>query len=113
MILFHAYLSCYVHMASSTGTSGKALSTFEQTYATLGASKCSQTCVTGSYIFMDIVNSGKSVDCWCGNTISYVTSSAGVLGIGTVSGEAGENNCYACQGGVMAGSFVSGRRSLV
>ena len=100
-------------MASSTGTNGKALSTFQQTYATLGASKCSQTCVTGSYIFMGIVNSGTGVDCWCGNTISYVTSSAGVLGIGTVSGEAGENNCYACQGGAAAGSFVSGKQYLI
>ena len=32
---------------------------------------------------------------------------SGVLGIGSVTGEAGENNCYPCNGGAVAGS-VSG-----
>lgn len=39
--------------------------------------------------------------------LTTASSTAGVLGIGQVTGNAGENNCYPCQGGALLGG-VSG-----
>ena len=33
-------------------------------------------------------------------------SSGGLLGAGAVTGEAGENNCYACNGGALMGGVT-------
>lgn len=81
--------------------------------------------MTGGYIFFGTVNNGSTAaDCWCGNILAYVTvyvmvlthfdcaqadsvhSSAGLLGANSVTGEAGENNCYPCNGGALAGGVV-------
>ncbi|KAK3073776.1 hypothetical protein LTR53_004356 [Teratosphaeriaceae sp. CCFEE 6253] len=101
------YLGCYVHTGSKTSTTGIALSSFQATYATLVDSTCSRTCLTANYIFFGTVNTGAATaDCWCGSTLNYVTTVAGLLGSASVTGEAGENNCYPCIGSATAGGVV-------
>ena len=39
-------------------------------------------------------------------TLSAWYSSSGLLGIGSVTGEAGENNCYACNGGALVNTIL-------
>ena len=52
-------------------------------------SRCSTLCQAQSYIFFGTVNSGSvNADCYCGNTLTYVTIASGVLA--STSGEAGE-----------------------
>ncbi|KAK5767514.1 hypothetical protein LTS12_002355 [Elasticomyces elasticus] len=103
----YGYLGCYVQTGSKTSSTGLALPSFQATYSTLVDSSCSQVCASKSFIFFGTVNTGTATaDCWCGNNLAYVTSNAGILGAGVVSGEVGENNCYPCIGGAALGSVV-------
>ena len=75
---------------------GRVLSTYQVTYATNANNQCAVVCNTGAYNFFGIVNTNittAGVDCYCGNTLKYVT----VLGLGT--GIAPDNNCATCIGG--------------
>ena len=102
----YAYLGCYVQSGSPTSPTGVALPSFQATYTSTVNRQCSTTCNSLSFIFFGTVNRGTSGDCWCGNMISYVTSSSGLLGVGSVTGEAGENNCYPCNGGAAPSGVV-------
>ncbi|KAI4721021.1 hypothetical protein E4T48_02637 [Aureobasidium sp. EXF-10727] len=100
--ILYGYLGCYVQTGSSTVTTGRALPAFQATYTSQANSRCSSVCLSLNYVYFGTVNQGTaSVDCWCGNSITYVTVQSGLLS-GT-TGEAGENNCYLCNGGSVAG----------
>ncbi|KAK0269999.1 hypothetical protein LTR35_014465 [Friedmanniomyces endolithicus] len=103
----YSYLGCYVQTGSKTSTTGLALTTYQATYSTLVDSTCSRTCFFAGYIFFGTVNTAATAaDCWCSNALAYVTSNAGILGNGVVSGDAGENNCYPCIGTAAVGGSV-------
>lgn len=87
-------------------------------------SSCSAACYQSGYIFFGTVMTSKtSADCWCGNNIAYVTrfvthyelektlltrlhSTAGFLGSASVTGEAGEENCFPCIGAALGQGTV-------
>jgi len=72
----YSYLGCYVQTGTPSGSSGRALPAYQNTYTTYGNSKCSATCMGQNYIFFGTVNNstaGGGADCWCGNTLTYVT----------------------------------------
>jgi hypothetical protein len=70
-------------------TTGRALSFYQGTFTGQVDSRCSTTCLGLSYLYFGTVNQGTtSADCWCGNSITYVTINSGLLS-GT-TGEAGE-----------------------
>ncbi|KAK5674602.1 hypothetical protein LTS10_012603 [Elasticomyces elasticus] len=103
----YGYLGCYVQVGGKTSSTGLALPSFQATYSTLVDSSCSQVCASKNFIFFGTVNTAATTaDCWCGNNIAYVTSNAGLLGAGVVSGEVGENNCYPCIGAAAPGGVV-------
>ncbi|THX88208.1 hypothetical protein D6D04_00466 [Aureobasidium pullulans] len=100
--ILYAYLGCYVQTGSSTVTTGRALTSYQGTFTGQVNSRCSSTCLTLNFVYFGTVNQGtNSADCWCGNAISYVTVNSGLLS-GT-TGEAGENNCFLCNGGSVSG----------
>ncbi|THW63546.1 hypothetical protein D6D20_03536 [Aureobasidium pullulans] len=100
--ILYAYLGCYVQTGSSTVTTGRALTSYQGTFTGQVNSRCSSTCLTLNFVYFGTVNQGtSSADCWCGNAISYVTVNSGLLS-GT-TGEAGENNCFLCNGGSVSG----------
>ncbi|GAB7337164.1 hypothetical protein MBLNU457_g2554t2 [Dothideomycetes sp. NU457] len=101
----YAYIGCYAQTGGTTSTTGLALSSYQATYANYVDSSCSAVCKAGNFIYMGTVNQGTTGGtCWCGNQIAYVTVMAGVLGLNSVTGEAGEQNCYPCNGGSLTGS---------
>ncbi|KAK1073542.1 hypothetical protein LTR74_001683 [Friedmanniomyces endolithicus] len=103
----YSYLGCYVQTGSKTSTTGLALTSYQATYSTLVDSTCSRTCFLAGYIFFGTVNTAATAaDCWCSNALAYVTSNAGILGNGVVSGDAGENNCYPCIGTAAVGGSI-------
>jgi hypothetical protein len=122
--MLYGYLGCYVQTGSSTVNTGRALTSYQGTFTGQVDSRCSNTCLTLNYVYFGTVNQGTtSADCWCGNSINYVTINSGLLS-GT-TGEAGEvcllilcdliestftdegvykqNNCYLCNGGSLPG----------
>ncbi|KAK0961381.1 hypothetical protein LTS01_020388 [Friedmanniomyces endolithicus] len=103
----YSYLGCYVQTGSKTSTTGLALTSYQATYSTLVDSTCSRTCFLAGYVFFGTVNTAATTaDCWCSNALAYVTSNAGILGNGVVSGDAGENNCYPCIGTAAVGGSI-------
>ncbi|KAL1583775.1 hypothetical protein WHR41_07128 [Cladosporium halotolerans] len=104
----YGYLGCYVHTGSPSVTSGRALPAYQTSYPTLANSKCSAACLGQGTIYFGTLNVGSTtVECWCGNQIAYVTVVSGILGGSSVTGNAGDNNCYPCIGGALSGG-VSG-----
>ncbi|KAM0724144.1 hypothetical protein Q7P37_000025 [Cladosporium fusiforme] len=103
-----SYMGCYVQSATSSSGSGKALSNYQASYTTVANRACSTACLAQNTIYFGTVNVGGStgVDCWCGNAISYVTTNSGLLGSTSVTGPAGDNNCYTCIGGAPAGGVA-------
>ena len=90
----YAYLGCFYQLGtSSTPTTGKVLSNFIATYPTSGNTQCSTYCNSQNNNFYGVTNTGTSVDCYCGDTLQYVT----ILNLG--SGMAPDNNCGTCFGG--------------
>ena len=90
----YAYLGCFYQSGtSSTPTTGKVLSNFITTYTTSGNTQCSTYCNLRSNNFYGVTNTGTSVDCYCGDTLQYVT----ILNLG--AGMAPDNNCGTCFGG--------------
>ena len=78
---------------SSTPNTGKALRNFVATYNTSGNVQCSTYCNSQNNIFYGVTNTASSVDCYCGDTLQFVT----ILNLG--SGMAPDNNCGTCYGG--------------
>lgn len=100
--ILYGYLGCYVQTGSPSTTAGRALPTYIATYSNTVNSLCSAQCLAGGYIFFGTVNEGTTgADCYCGNAITYVSVTSGLLG--SVTGEAGENNCYPCNGASLVG----------
>ncbi|QIW96076.1 hypothetical protein AMS68_001594 [Peltaster fructicola] len=98
------YIGCFVQTGSPTTLPGRALAFYAGSFGTYGNTQCSLTCKNAGYIFFGSVNQGlTSVDCWCGNSVSFVTAPAGLLGLSSVTGSAGINNCYPCNGGALIG----------
>ena len=90
----YAYLGCFYQTGtSSTPTTGKVLSNFIATYTTSGNTQCSAYCNLQNNNFYGVTNTGTSVDCYCGDTLQFVT----ILNLG--SGMAPDNNCGTCYGG--------------
>ena len=90
----YAYLGCFYQLGtSSTPTTGKVLSNFIATYTTSGNTQCSTYCNSQNNNFYGVTNTGTSVDCYCGDTLQYVT----ILNLG--AGMAPDNNCGTCFGG--------------
>ena len=95
-----ALLAFFYQNGSPITATGRVLTTYINTFtASASASanaQCSVICNTQAYNFFGTVNtnlSTPSVDCYCGNTLNYVT----VIGLG--SGMAPDNNCSPCNGG--------------
>ncbi|KAK0513497.1 hypothetical protein JMJ35_004483 [Cladonia borealis] len=90
----YAYLGCFYQTGtSSTPTTGKVLSNYITTYTTSGNLQCSAYCNSQNNNFYGVTNTGTSVDCYCGDTLQFVT----ILNLG--SGMAPDNNCGTCFGG--------------
>ena len=90
----YAYLGCFYQTGtSSTPTTGKVLSNFIAAYTTSGNTQCSAYCNSQNNNFYGVTNTGTSVDCYCGDTLQFVT----ILNLG--SGMAPDNNCGTCYGG--------------
>ena len=90
----YAYLGCFYQMGtSSTPNTGKVLRNFVATYNTSGNVQCSTYCNSQNNIFYGVTNTASSVDCYCGDTLQFVT----ILNLG--SGMAPDNNCGTCYGG--------------
>lgn len=90
----YAYLGCFFQAGtSSTPTVGKVLNNFIATYTTSGNVQCSTYCNSQNNNFYGVTNTGSSVDCYCGDTLQYVTIAN--LGAGMAPG----NNCGTCYGG--------------
>lgn len=90
----YAYLGCFYQTGtSSTPNTGKVLSNFIATYTTSGNIQCSTYCNSQNNNFYGVTNTGTSVDCYCGDTLQFVT----ILNLG--SGMAPDNNCGTCYGG--------------
>lgn len=53
---------------------------------------------------MGTVNDGTAVDCYCGNQLTYIMITTGLLS--GSNGEAGEENCYPCMDGALAGGVA-------
>ena len=90
----YAYLSCFYQSGSPTVTSGRVLATYIASFTANANLQCSVVCNAQVYNFFGTVNSNAtSVDCYCGNTLNYVT----IVSLG--SGIAPDNNCASCSGG--------------
>ena len=89
-----AYIGCFYQSGTTTTTTGKVLSNFEAVYTGSANTQCATICLAGSFTFFGVVNNGTtSGDCYCGNSLNYVTVS--LLG----TGQAPDNNCYLCNYG--------------
>ena len=90
----YAYLGCFYQTGtSSTPTIGKVLSNYITTYTTSGNIQCSTYCNSQNNNFYGVTNTGSSVDCYCGDTLQFVT----IINLG--AGRAPDNNCGTCYGG--------------
>ncbi|KXS96656.1 hypothetical protein AC578_6919, partial [Pseudocercospora eumusae] len=73
----YGYLGCYVQTGTRSGTGGLALQNWQATYATNANYQCATRCLTNNFIYYGVVNTTPGppveVDCWCGNSITYVT----------------------------------------
>lgn len=88
-------VGCYYQQYASSTTSSKVLSSFQRTYTSGANLGCSVLCNNQNFNFYGLVNTGTgtNVDCYCGDTLNYVT----ILSLG--SGAAPNNNCGLCPGG--------------
>lgn len=92
----YAFLACFYQTGSSTNTLGRVLSSYINTFTASANAQCSVICNTQAYNFFGTVNTNTTtpgVDCYCGNTLNFVTAA----GLG--SGMAPDNNCAPCYGG--------------
>ena len=73
-----APVGCFYQLGGSSTSTGKVLNTFIQTYTTSGNAQCSIVCNSQNFNFYGTVNVGPtsttSVDCYCGDTLSFVST---------------------------------------
>ena len=98
-----SYLGCFYQTGLPSITTGKVLSSFQTTYTTNINAQCSATCLALGTTFFGTVNNGTtSGDCYCGNTLNYVTVTS------LMNGQAPDNNCAQCNsGGGECGIYTS------
>lgn len=91
-------VGCFYQQGAYNVAGSKVLTNYQQMYTSGANANCSTVCINQSYNFYGVVNTGtgNNVDCYCGNTLNYVT----VLNLG--SGAAPDNNCVTCVGGPAA-----------
>ncbi|KAI5359511.1 hypothetical protein Slin15195_G071380 [Septoria linicola] len=101
------YLGCFVQTGGSGSTTGLALPTYGGSYSNAAAAACRDQAIAAQVIYYGLVNTGTTtVDCFYGNYITYITSQTGGLGMNGATGDAGDNNCYPCNGGPVPGSIT-------
>ena len=88
-------VSCFYQTGTSGSTAQKVLNVYQTTYTSSANKQCGTLCNNQLFNFYGVVNTGtgNNVDCYCGDTLNYVT----ILNLG--SGLAPDNNCGLCNGG--------------
>ena len=99
----YSWLGCFYQTGLPSVSTGKVLSSFQTTYTTNINAQCSAACLALGTTFFGTVNNGTtSGDCYCGNTLNYVTVTS------LTNGQAPDNNCALCNsGGGECGIYTS------
>ena len=85
---------CFYQTGTTTTSTGKVLSNYINTYSGNANAQCSTFCLGGGYTFFGTVNNGTTTaDCYCGNTLNYVSASV------VDTGQAPDNDCALCNYG--------------